>query len=565
VLDRTHAADVVNTARSAAAGVGQRGLVEGFAVGAMLRAGIRTGPPRRLLEALGALNDLGQIGAAGTLAALRAGPRTGLIDDLGALSFAELQTRSDALACALRDRGIGEQDGIGILCRNHRGLLDITFAAAKLGARLLYLNTDFAAPQLVDVCAREGVTLLVHDEEFSALVDGVSSPRGTLLAWGESREDGETLEQLIASAEGRRPGRPARHSRVVLLTSGTTGMPKGAPRSSSRSLAPIGALLSKVPLHAGEATVVAPPIFHALGFSQTIMAFVLGCTTITRRRFDPSQVLDDIHVHRASALIVVPVMLRRIVTALEQDPSRYDTSSLRIVLVSGSQLEVDLIARARATLGEKLYNFYGSTEVAYAAFATPEDLAAAPGCVGRPPFGTRIRLYDEQDNPIRQQPGRVGRIFVGNTFQFEGYTGGGGKEIIDGLMSTGDVGHLDEASRLFIDGRDDDMIVSGGENVFPREVEDLLAEHPACEEVSVVGRPDDEFGQRLEAFVVPRAGCPVSEEELKAYVGAHLARYKVPRRIEFVDQLPRTTTGKVLTRELGRRPPGPAASRERRQ
>ena len=133
---------------------------------------------------------------------------------------------------------------------------------------------------------------------------------------------------------------------------------------------------------------------------------------------------------------------------------------------------------------------------------------------------------------------------------FDGYTDGGSKEVVDGLMSTGDVGHFDSEGRLFVDGRDDDMIVSGGENVFPREVEDLMAEHPACEEVSVVGRSDDEFGQRLTAFVVLRPGQHASEEELKAYVGSHLARYKVPRRVEFLDRLPRSTTGKVLKREL---------------
>jgi fatty-acyl-CoA synthase len=547
--DRSQAGEIINHARSTVSEIGQRGLVEGFAVAAMLRAGIRTGSPQRLREALGALNDLGQIGAAGTVAAVRSGDRVGLIDDLGPLTFTELHARSDALACALHDRGVDEHDGIGILCRNHRGLIDITFATAKLGARLLYLNTDFGAPQLADVCAREGVTLLVHDEEFTRLVADVASPRGELLAWEDNPGQGETLEQLITAAAGRRPARPPRHSRVVLLTSGTTGTPKGAPRSSSRSLAPIGALLSKVPLHAGELTFVAPPIFHALGFSQTIMAFVLGSTTITRRRFDPGQVLDDVGVHRATALIVVPVMLRRIVSALEQEPGRYDTSSLRIVLVSGSQLEADLITRARATLGEKLYNFYGSTEVAYAAFATPEDLAAAPGCVGRPPFGTKIRLYDDHGAEIRE-PGRVGRIFVGNTFQFEGYTGGGGKEIIDGVMSTGDVGHLDDAGRLFIDGRDDEMIVSGGENLFPGEVEELLVTHPAIEEAAVIGVEDEEFGARLAAFVVSRPGEQLTVEEVREFVRANLARYKVPRDITFLDELPRNPAGKVLKRKL---------------
>jgi fatty-acyl-CoA synthase len=523
--------------------------VEGWSVVALMRAGIRAGSPRQMREVARALNELGQIGAAGAVAALRSGDHVGLIDELGSLTFAELDARSDALACALRDRGLSEADAIGILCRNHRGFVDATFATAKLGARLLYLNTDFAAPQLAEVCAREEVTLLVHDEEFASLVGGIEPPGGTLLAWHDAPTELDTTEQLIADSLGARPPRPARHARVVLLTSGTTGAPKGAPRSSSRSLAPIGAWLSKVPFRAGEVSAISPPMFHAHGFSQTIMAFVLGSTIVVRRRFDPAKVLADVGEQRASVLVVVPIMLQRIVSLLEQDPDAYDTSSLRIVLVSGSRLEPDLIARARATIGEKLYNFYGSTEVAYAAFATPEDLAAAPGCVGRPPFGTRIRLYDDDGVAVRE-PGRVGRIFVGNTFQAEGYTGGGGKQVIDGLMSTGDVGHFDPDGRLFVDGRDDDMIVSGGENLFPSEVEELLAGHPAIEEVAVIGVDDEEFGARLAAFVVARPGYALTEEEVREFVKANLARFKVPRDIRFLDELPRNPAGKVLKRQL---------------
>ena len=210
--------------------------------------------------------------------------------------------------------------------------------------------------------------------------------------------------------------------------------------------------------------------------------------------------------------------------------------------------------------GDNVYNLYGSTEVAYATVATPEDLRAAPGTAGKPPRGTKICLYDEAGKEVPQ--GEVGRIFVGNEMAFEGYTGGGGKEVIDGLYSSGDVGHFDSAGRLFIDGRDDEMIVSGGENVFPREVEDLLADHDAVVEVAVIGVEDDEFGQRLKAFVVVEADTEVSAQDLTAHVKANLASYKSPREIEFLDELPRNATGKVLKRDLRAReserpPPGP--------
>jgi acyl-CoA synthetase (AMP-forming)/AMP-acid ligase II len=198
--------------------------------------------------------------------------------------------------------------------------------------------------------------------------------------------------------------------------------------------------------------------------------------------------------------------------------------------------------------GEVLYNLYGSTEVAWATIATPEDLRAAPGTAGRPPLGTIVKLLDERGREVPQ--GEGGRIFVGNGMVFDGYTSGGGKEVIGGLMSTGDVGHLDAGGRLFVDGRDDEMIVSGGENVFPREVEDLLADHPAVEDVAVVGVPDAEFGQRLKAFVVRREGAELTEAEVKQHVKENLARFKVPREVVFVAELPRNATGKVLRHEL---------------
>ncbi len=527
-----------------------RAAAEGRSLTELIRAGIvAPQPPGRLLAMARALRERGQIGAAIATAALRYGDRPGIVDELGALTFAELDARSDALACGLIDQGVGAADCVGILCRNHRGFLDITFAAGKLGTRILYLNTDFAAPQLRDVCSREQVSLLVHDEEYEQLVSEIAAPRGRLVAWTDAGgAQTDTLEALILAHAGRRPPPSGETGAVVLLTSGTTGTPKGAPRHSGASLHPLGALLSKVPYRSGESTYVAAPMFHGLGFTQTILAVVLGSTVITHRRFQPERVLDTISEQAPTGLVLVPVMLQRIVSLLEERPGRWRTGSLRVVFLSGAQLEAELVRRAHRTIGEKLYNFYGSTEVAWATFATPEDLRAAPGCAGRPPFGTILRLYDDDGLPVA--PGETGRIFVGNGFQFEGYTGGGHKEMIDGLMSTGDVGHFDAGGRLFIDGRDDDMIVSGGENVFPGEVEELLITHPDIEEAAVIGVDDPEFGKRLAAFVVLRPGRELTEDEVKAFVKENLARYKIPREVAFVAELPRNPTGKVLKRSL---------------
>ncbi len=473
---------------------------------------------------------------------------TMLIDERGSLSFERVHRRTNALAHAFAAMGIGPGDGIGIMCRNHRGFIEATLAAAKLGASALYLNTMFAGPQLVEVMRREGPKALVYDEEFADLLDGVDEGIARVVAWSDGAVEGPTLESLIAGNHDGDHRPPPDKPRFVILTSGTTGTPKGAQRSSPDGLLAMAALIDKIPFRARETMVIAAPLFHSWGFFHFVISLPTASTMVLRRRFDPEETLRAVQDYRAQVLGVVPVMLQRILALPEETLSAYDLSTLRITSASGSALPGELATEWMDRFGDNIYNLYGSTEVAYATVATPQDLRAAPGTAGRPPRGTVVRLYDEAGSEV--PTGAVGRIFVGNEMSFEGYTGGGGKEAIDGLLCSGDVGHLDPDGRLFIDGRDDEMIVSGGENVFPREVEDLLADHDAVVEVAVIGVDDAEFGQRLKAFVVVTDGTEVSEEELKGHIKANLASYKAPREFEFLDELPRNATGKVLKREL---------------
>ncbi len=507
--------------------------------------------PDKIVRSLGALRRWGPTPAAAyTSSAIRYPERLALIDERGTLTFAEIDRRTNALAHGLAAAGIGEGDAVAIMCRNHRGFVETTVACSKLGASVLYLNTAFAGPQIADVLEREGPVGLVYDEEFAGLVSGGGEGRKRFISWcepGESHPD-PLLEDLIARNDSGSLTPPSEKGRVVILTSGTTGTPKGAARKQPDSLEPAAALFSKIPLKARQTTLIAAPMFHSWGFAHFTLALPLASTLVLRRRFDPEDTLRTLAQHRASALAVVPVMLQRILELAPETIARYDLSALRIIAASGSALPGELATRAMDTFGDVLYNLYGSTEVAWASIATPEDLRAAPGTAGRPPLGTVVKLLDEQGHEAA--PGQGGRIFVGNEMVFEGYTGGGGKEIIGGLMSTGDVGHFDAGGRLFVDGRDDEMIVSGGENVFPREVEDLLADHAQIEEAAVIGVADAEFGQRLKAFVVPRNGADLSEDSIKDYVKENLARYKVPREVVFLGELPRNATGKVLKREL---------------
>jgi acyl-CoA synthetase (AMP-forming)/AMP-acid ligase II len=476
---------------------------------------------------------------------------TMLIDERGSLSFERVHRRSNALAHAFAAMGIGPGDGVGIMCRNHRGFIEATLAAAKLGASALYLNTMFAGPQLVEVTRREEPKALVYDEEFTGLLDGVDEGIARIVAWADGDVDAPTLDSLIAANGDSDHKPPPDNPRFVILTSGTTGTPKGAQRSSPDGLLAMAALIDKIPYRARDTMVIAAPLFHSWGFFHFVMSLPTASTMVLRRKFDEEETLRAVQDHRAQVLAVVPVMLQRILRLPDETLASYDLSSLRITSASGSALPGELATEWMDRFGDNVYNLYGSTEVAYATVATPEDLRAAPGTAGRPPRGTIVRLLDEAGNEVPQ--GEVGRIFVGNEMSFEGYTGGGGKEVIDGLLSSGDVGHIDAGGRLFIDGRDDEMIVSGGENVFPREVEDLLADHDGVVEVAVIGVEDAEFGQRLKAFIVTAGEAEVSAEELKAHVKANLAAYKAPREFEFLDELPRNATGKILKRELHER------------
>ena len=520
----------------------------------MARAGLVPFP--RLDEgvrSLVALRKYGPFAGANHISARRDPTAVGIVDELGPLTYKQLDDQSNALARAWSQRGLNPGSVIAALCRDHRGLVITMAASGKLGAKLLLMNTGFAKPQLADVATREGVTALVYDQEFTGLLDAIPEGVDRYLAWVEPGADltGRTvpvLDEIIASTDDRPWPAPAKPGGFVLLTSGTTGTPKGAPRPHTSALAS-AQFLDRIPLRSNEATYMGAPLFHGTGLSQFILSFALGSKVVMRRKFNPEEALRGVAEHRCTALVLVPTMLQRIVDLPKEVRDKYDTSSLRIIFVAGSALSPDLGNRANEAFGDVVHNLYGSTEVAVATVATPEDWRQAPGTVGRAPVGCKVALYDEKGERITE-PNVTGRVFVGSGLSFGGYTDGRHKEIIDGLLSSGDVGHFDAGGLLFIDGRDDEMIVSGGENVFPIEVENLLVEREDVIEAAVIGVEDPDFGQRLKAFVVRSEDSTLDVDEVREYVKANLARYKVPREVEFLDELPRNATGKVLRNKL---------------
>jgi acyl-CoA synthetase (AMP-forming)/AMP-acid ligase II/NAD(P)-dependent dehydrogenase (short-subunit alcohol dehydrogenase family) len=522
------------------------------AIGALREAGGLTPvPPSRLPTAARALRmGLGPA-ALVTLGAARHPERAAIADERGEISYGELDRRAGAIAAGLRDEvGVGPGAPLAVMCRNHRGFVEAIAAGSLLGADLLLLGTDFPAPQLAKVLERERPAAVVHDEEFEPLFEGSRFGGERIAAWCDGESDRPSLDALAAGPVGRL-ARPAERGRLVILTSGTTGVPKSAPRNPelSGALGPVATIFSNIPLRAGEPILVAPPAFHGFGLAFLSLGLMLGTTVVLRRRFEPEETLAAVERHGVNTLVAVPVMLERILRCPPEVRERYDTSSLRAVVSGASALSPSTSAGITETFGDVLYNLYGSTETGFAAIAGPADLRAAPGTVGRPPLGTTLKVLDAERNEAA--PGEVGHVFIGGRLVFDGYSGDEApKETVGGLMNTGDLGHLDEEGRLLIDGREDDMIVSGGENVFPQEVGDVLGRHPAVADVALVGVDDEEFGQRLRAYIVAAPGSEPSEEELRSHVKQHLPRFQVPRDVVFVAEIPRTATGKVRARAL---------------
>ncbi|MCO8126510.1 AMP-binding protein [Acidimicrobiia bacterium EGI L10123] len=514
--------------------------------------------PKMATTALQSAKRWGPTLAAGFAAGVaRRGDQAAIVDDDGTLTFRQVHQQSSALANALADRGVGPETPVALLARNSRWFVLAVAALDKLGATVLYMNTGFAGPQLAEVLEREGCDLLLHDDEFSVAVAGYAPDVQRLVCDRAPADGTEDLPALVAAASTSDPAKPERQGRQVILTSGTTGTPKGASRSKESlgaGLAAATAIFQRVPFRTEDVHAVPAPMFHSLGNASLLAAATMSHTLVLARRFEPEHLLAQIEAHRVRVVTVVPVMLQRILALPTEVTERYDTSSLEVVFCSGSALPGSLATQWMDRFGDNLYNMFGSTEVAVATIATPEDLRAAPGTAGKPLSGVDVRLYDDDDREITE-PDTVGRIFVGSALRFEGYTGGQTKPSIDGLLSSGDLGRFDADGRLFVGGRDDDMIVSGGENLFPSEVEDLLSDMAGVREVAVFGVEDDQFGQRLAAFVVPEDGVTLDDRAIKDHVRANLANYKVPRSVWFLDELPRNPTGKVLKRELRQRFP----------
>lgn len=460
-------------------------------------------------------------------------------DTLRAVSFVDIDHRCDTLALSLLDRGIGPGSQVGVLGRNSRGFLEAMVGVSRTGADVVFLNPASSADQISTIAYGQRLELILRDQEFADLVPtGIPS----------IAIDDKSGLPLLASLpnKGELPNLK-RHSHHVILTSGTTsGDAKGASRSSI-PLSAAAAILDAFPVHMNGTTLFAAPMFHSWGWMHHRLATLLDSTHVLVRHPEAERLLSLIDEHEVDTLVTTPVVLRRLVDLPRHVRRRYKTDSLQLVAVSGSDLPGDLATKFMDAFGDILYNLYGSTEAAFATCATPEDLRAEPNTAGRPLVGVHLEILDRlgRDVPV----GSEGRVYVGSRTTFRGYTDGTDRERVRGMVFTGDIGRLDDAGRLTIVGRADDVVVTGGENVHPAEVEEVLRQHPNVADVAVTGVPDPVYGAALVAHVVP-TDDEINPDDILDWSRAQLGPNHRPRRIELRDELPRDPSGKLQRRVL---------------
>ncbi len=460
-----------------------------------------------------------------------------LDDDLRSVTFEQVEKRTRAAAEALAASGIGPGVGVGLLGRNSRAYTEAMAAISRAGADIYYLNTGSSASQIAQIAEREGITRYLADP---ALADRCPPDQTLTLAGG----DWEGLATGTASSR-RRPPEAGRH---VILTSGTTGVPRGASRTAA-PLEAVIALMDGFPLRQRDTHVMAAPLFHAWGWMHHRLCALFDTTEVLMRRPDPLRVLRAAAEHRAGVIVTVPVVAQRMATLPPEKTAGLDLSSLRVVAISGAPMPPPLVSRFQDRYGDVLYNLYGSTEAAFATVASPADLRDDPGSAGRPLPGVRVAILDDDDREL--EPGHPGRIFVGSTTSFEGYTDGSDRDRVAGLVWTGDLGVMDEKRRLRVMGRVDDVMIIGGENVHPLEVEEVLRHHPDVLDIAVVPRPDPDFGQRVVAHVVLGIEPSASwEPEFLAWSAERLAGAQRPVAVVVHEALPRNAAGKIVRRSL---------------
>ncbi|MCC6553476.1 MAG: AMP-binding protein [Polyangiaceae bacterium] len=481
-------------------------------------------------------------------------PRAPVVEDR-AYSFFELNDLMDRIGLALDRRGAGAGSSVLVVLKNRPEFIAIQPAIGRIGGAAVSASWRSTPREFEYLARHSGARALFFDADVASVVREAAPlmpgiPRERMIAVGGEVPGFTTFEELI-SERGAAPDR-SDEAAVVMYTSGTTGKPKGAVRKFSRDTIPSAlAFIGETPMRVGDVHLAVCPFYHATAFGFISLSYLLGGSVVVLPEFRPELFLEAVQRYRVTTTALVPTMIHRLVELGADRIRSYDTSSLRAIFSGGAPLQAALAIGAMNVLGDKLYNFYGSTETGLVTVAGPDDLRASPGTIGRAIPGAEIRLVDEQGREV--EGGGVGELYARSSQLVDGYHNDPDatrQSMLDGFFSVGDLARRDRRGCYHIEGRKRDMIISGGVNVYPAEVEAALHDHPAVADAAVVGVPDQEWGERVRAFVVLRPGAAATDDDLRAHCRARLAGPKVPRDYVLLDELPRNPTGKILKREL---------------
>jgi fatty-acyl-CoA synthase len=492
---------------------------------------------------------------------LRWADKTAIISEEGQITYTDLAARIDRLANALSDRGVQRGDRVAYLGENHPAFLESLFAVTSLGAIFVPLNTRLAAPEVHFALSDSGSRMLIHDERFTATVLTATVETdvaerivvGNVASPGQGRDAGNSYESVLLSGSDTHGEVTVAEedAALILYTSGTTGRPKGAVLTHGNLTWNCFNVLVSYDVTSTDVALMISPMFHVAALSMGVLpALLKGGTVILEKRFEPGQTLARIQEHRVTSLSGVPTTFQMMCEHPAWPVT--DLSSLRSLTCGGSPVPMRVID-AYETRGLSFSGGYGMTETSPAVSSIPAHYSRKKaGSAGLPMFFVEVRIAGPGGEAL--PPGTAGEIQIQGRNVMKEYwarpesTATSFTE--DGWFRSGDIGYYDSDGFLFITDRLKDMIISGGENVYPAEIEQIIMEIDAVQSVAVVGIPDPMWGEVPCAFVELRPGGVLGEDFLKDYLSNRLARYKIPKKLVIVDGLPRTSSGKITKSEL---------------
>lgn len=454
-----------------------------------------------------------------------------LVDDNEVLTYKQLFEQSNGIAKTLIDKlNLQENQKVAIMCKNHAILVKSIFALSRLGVNIYFVSTEISATQLGRIVRRNSFDLFIYDVELSSIIDESEFTGNKLLSY---HDELPAINQFLYFDSPEKMYLPRRNqSKLVLSTSGTTGESKQAEHRPSlfNYLNPFAAFIQRLNILNYKTGYIATPIYHGYGIAVLLLFIPLGKKMVISRGFNAQTACQLIEKHQVDIVTVVPTMLQRM---LHTDKNALKT--LSCIASGGAKLNPKLIEETFHSLGEVLYNLYGTTEVGLNFIATPRDLKYSSSTVGKMIEGTRLKVLDDNLNEVNV--GEIGQFCIQNAWSIGNEKGKWRK--------TGDLGYCDQLGYYFLCGRVDDMIISGGINVYPVEMEQVIMEHPEIEEVAVIGVQDEQFDQRLRAYVVRKRNSNLSVEELVEWLRPKVARYQLPKEIKFLNEMPYTPLGKL--------------------